>query len=92
MVALKSANVVKGISNGGATLSLGTTLATDPLVIASQSTRKSGRVDDGGWARVRAVTREAVDVAIDEDTTCNKERKHGPEQVSVVVFDRAGTF
>lgn len=87
MVALKSARVVRGVDNGPKTLDLGTTLETgSPLAVASQSTRWGG---DGGWARVVGVSASTVDVVIDEDVTCNSERKHTQEEVSVVAFSQA---
>lgn len=92
MVALKSRRVVRGVGDGPQTLRLGIQFSGIPLVVASQSTRRPSRTDDGGWARVMGSSPSTVDVAIDEDKSCDKERGHGTEQVSVVAFDRAGTF
>ncbi|CAK8998162.1 Hypothetical protein (Fragment) [Durusdinium trenchii] len=92
MVALKSKRVVEGVGNGPTTLRLRTALSASPLVVVSQSTRRPSKTDDGGWARAIASSRRTVDVAIDEDTSCDRERKHGTEQVSVAAFDRAGIF
>eukprot|EP00913_Durusdinium_trenchii_P009586 g9006.t1 len=92
VVALKSARVVSGMDNpGNPELPLGTTLQGGiALALVSQSTRRGGKGDDGGWARVLEATRQYVSVAIDEDQTCDKERNHGSEEVSLVVFGRAG--
>lgn len=92
MVAKKSKRIVEGIGNGPTTIRFGTPFLASPLVVVSQSTRRPSKTDDGRWARIIASSRRTVDVAIDEDTSCDNERKHGTEQVSVVAFDRAGTF
>ena len=92
MVAKKSPRDVEGIGNGPTKISFGTPLSANPLVVVSPSTRRPSKTDDGGWARIIATRRNSFDVAIDEDTSCDNERKHGTEQVSVAAFDRAGTF
>lgn len=84
MAAVVSAKNIRGWQNGAYTVSLGADLSVaNPLAVASQSTRYSS---DGGWARLRGGSSSSVKVAIDEDTTCDKERRHSREIVSVCAF------
>ena len=84
MAAAVSGTTVKGWSNGKYTVSLPTNLpVTTPLALASQNTRRGG---DGGWARIRGVGSDYVKVSVDEDQSCDSERSHTSEIMSVCAF------
>lgn len=88
VAAVLSPRVVRGWDNGPVGVSLGADLGvTSPLILASQSSRFGG---DGGWLRLDLANQppNATHAAflVDEDQTCNVERQHTTEQVSVVAF------
>ena len=58
----------------------------NPLVITSKNTRKGGH---GGWTRTGKLSSKWVEVKIDEDKHCKKDRRHGAkESVAVLVFSK----
>lgn len=84
MATAVSNRIVRGWKQGSFDVPLGTDLSVgSPLAVASQCTHYGG---DGGWARLRGVSSSSVKVAIDEDMTCDTERSHTKEIVSVCAF------
>jgi len=88
VTAILSERVVKGWDNGPVSVKLGSDMGvTSPLILASQSSRFGG---DGGWVRLDMGNQppNATHAAfvVDEDQTCNVERQHTTERVSVVAF------
>lgn len=61
----------------------GTDLGANPLVVGMQVTRNGG---DGGWMRLVKTSAQKVDVTIDEDKSCDRDRKHTNEKVSIIAF------
>lgn len=60
-------------------------LRSPSLAVCSQSTRWGS---DGGWARILGTTADSVEVAIDEDQSCDSERSHTTEEVSAMAVRR----
>lgn len=94
VTAILSARVVKGWDNGPVSVKLGSDLGvTSPLILASQSSRFGG---DGGWVRLdlRNQPPNATHAAfvVDEDQSCNVERQHTTERVSVVAFSSGASL
>lgn len=88
VAAVLSPRVVRGWDNGPVAVSLSSDLGvTSPLILASQSSRFGG---DGGWLRLDLANQPPnathASFFVDEDQTCNVERQHTTEQVSVVAF------
>lgn len=84
MAAAVSGKNVRGWTNEIVDVPFGTDLSVgSPLVVASQCTHYG---PDGGWARLQGATSSSVKVAIDEDVTCDTERSHPEEIVSVCAF------
>jgi len=84
MAAAVSGSTVRGWKNGSYKVYLPTTLpVSTPLALASQNTRRGG---DGGWARLRGVGSDHVKVCVDEDVSCDTERSHTTETMSVCAF------
>lgn len=81
-----SSRSVRGWSNGADTVRWGTNLGTNnPLVVGSQSSRHGG---DGGWLRLHSANRRRARVRIDEDRSCDGDRGHTTERVSVLGLSR----
>jgi len=93
VAAVVSPRAVKGWDNGPVGVTYGADLGGSPLIVASQSSRKGG---DGGWARLHVgqnpPSATQAFFVIDEDQTCNTERGHVAEEVSVVAFSQAASL
>jgi len=84
MAAAVSGSTVKGWQNGKYSVNLPTSLpVSTPLALASQNTRRGA---DGGWARLRGAGSDHVKVSVEEDKSCDTERSHTQETMSVCAF------
>jgi len=79
--AVLSDEIVEGWDDKASTVPLGADLKTPtPLVVGSMSSSKGS---DGGWLRLKGASAKEAEVVVDEDRSCDKERKHKKEVVSL---------
>lgn len=81
--AIRSAQNVRGWSNGCFTVPFANTYSGPPLVVAAQNTRNG---NNGGWLRRCALSATAVGLTVDEDQAADSERSHIGEIAGALVF------
>lgn len=83
---IRTARLVRGMDNAKAKVNWQDMGSNSPILVGSQSSHHGV---DGGWLRLLASWKTGATLAIDEDKSCDKERSHTKEIVSLVVFSTA---
>lgn len=83
---LRTADNIRGWSNGCTTSNYPSGFTSTPLIVASQNSRDGG---DGGWVRTCSISTTQVGLTIDEDVANDSERAHTTEEAGVLAVSGA---
>eukprot|EP00930_Biecheleria_cincta_P058197 TRINITY_DN4404_c0_g1_i1.p1 TRINITY_DN4404_c0_g1~~TRINITY_DN4404_c0_g1_i1.p1 ORF type:complete len:441 (+),score=69.95 TRINITY_DN4404_c0_g1_i1:98-1420(+) len=81
-----SQDVFKGWDDSAASHTFQQSFSSAPLVVAHQDSRDGG---NGGWVRLYSASATQVKFVVDEDKSCDSERKHTTEKVGFLAASQA---